>query len=176
MTAVRQALAVLAVTALLAGCGWHLRGSGGADLDGRPVYVDSSAMGTGDLSRTTARELSDLGAKLADSREAADMALVLLDERTRRRTLSVDRNGRATEYELDYTLQFQVESPAGDVLMSRQIVQEQRAYDTDASDVLGSQSREKRVLRDLRVESVRRMLARAATVLVEGEGTGGLKD
>ncbi len=155
-------LLALALIALVAGCGWQLRGAG-AGFGGEAVFVQSE-VGAGDLAFETARTLGDLGANIVDSREAAETIVVLVDENVSRATLSVDERGRAIEYELRYSLVFRVEDADGILGQGRQTVRTYRAYDANPLDPLAEQSQRERVLRDLRQEAVNTMIARVARI------------
>jgi LPS-assembly lipoprotein len=152
--------ASLLLIVLLTGCGWQLRGAG-AGFGGEAVYVESE-VGAGELAFEAARTLSDLGARIVEDPAAADTIVVLVDESVSRTTLAVNERGRATEYELRYSLAFRVEDAGG--VLGRQTVRTYQAYDANPLDPLAEQSERERVLRDLREEAVNTMVARVARI------------
>lgn len=157
------AVIVVLLSALLAGCGWHLRGVGGGDLSDRAVLVESR-LGAGPLTNQALSLLDAYGARVVETRAAAEQVLVILAERYEQRTLVTDENGDALEYELRYYLSFRVEGPEGEVLQSQQTVFTDGAYQADPLDAVGTQARRDRLAEELRFEAVQLMLARLARV------------
>ncbi|WP_435104785.1 LPS assembly lipoprotein LptE [Arhodomonas sp. AD133] len=161
----RRAASWIVVTlalGLIGGCGWQLRGAGGAALDGRALAIESPA-DTAVLVRTVRRELATLGAETV-APERAEQVLVLLGERTRRRVLAEDDRGHATEYELGYTLSYRLADAGGKVVRSREVATAEGSYRASGDDALAEQSRRERLTDELRAEAVRLMLARVAAV------------
>lgn len=148
---------------LLIGCGWHLRGSGGSDLEGVKIYLVPE-MGEGELASATADTLRGYGANIVSEAQAADWTLVLLDQQTDRRTVSVTPQGQARAYELRYALRFRVDSGAGVALLGEQTVASQVVYQTDPQNILGRESQERRLLEQLRNQALDLMMARLARI------------
>lgn len=160
---VLRGLPWLLAVSLLVGCGWHLRGSGGGGLQGITVYL-LPKMGVGELSKATAAALRRYGAEVVRKRQAADWVLVLLDQHTERRTVSVTPGGEARAYELSYRLRFRVESGEGAVVLGEQAVAPQIVYPANPRDLLGSASQAQRLIDQLRHRALERMLARLANI------------
>jgi LPS-assembly lipoprotein len=151
---------------LLGACGWQLRGSGGNHIEGREVYVELRANAEL-LARQVERGLTQSGARIVDTKEAAEAILVVLSERVSRRTIAVDRTARAREYELSYRVQFQLETSNGDLLRGPETVSAQGNYRFDREDVAGTESRERDLEEDLRRDAVRLLLARVQAALAQ---------
>jgi len=156
-----RAVTVLLLTALVAGCGWHLRGAGSASLDGKSIAVVPD-MGEGDLARSVRRELSRLGATPVKKGAGAYRLLTLVDEGVSRKTIATDNRGRATAYELTYRLTFSIADGEGQTLLDRQTVTADGTYQAQPLDTLAEQSQRDRLTRDLREEAVTLMLSRLA--------------
>ncbi|MCO6441501.1 MAG: hypothetical protein J5I81_10525 [Nitrococcus mobilis] len=157
-------LSLLFVIALLVGCGWHLRGSGGGgDLDGVMVYV-LPEMGEGELANITTDTLRSYGAQVVDDQQVADWVLVLLGQQTNRRTVSVTPQGQARAYELRYTLRFRVDTAEGEALLGGQTVAPQVVYQADPQNVLGRESQERRLTEQLRHQALDLMMGRLAGI------------
>ncbi|WP_040661909.1 LPS-assembly lipoprotein LptE [Nitrococcus mobilis] len=157
-------LSQLLVVALLVGCGWHLRGSGGgADLEGVMVYV-LPEMGEGELANVTTDTLRNYGAQVVGDQPVADWVLVLLGQQTNRRTVSVTSQGQARAYELSYTLHFRVDTAEGEALLDEQTVAPQVVYQADPQNVLGRESQERRLIEQLRRQALDLMMGRLAGI------------
>lgn len=156
-------LPVLLIISLLVGCGWHLRGSGGSDLEDITVYL-LPEMGEGELSNATADVLRSYGAQVVSDPQAANWVLVLLEQQTDRRTVSVTPRGQARAYELNYILRFRVDSGEGAPLLDEQTVATQVVYQADPQNILGRESQEQRLTEQLRFQVLDLMMARLANI------------
>ena len=156
-------LSVVLTLALLVGCGWHLRGSGGGGLKGVMIYL-LPQMGEGELSNATADALRSYGAEVVGDRKAADWVLVLLDQNTSRRTVSVTPEGEARAYELTYSLRFRADSGEGASLLGEQSVASQLVYQADPRNILANESQARRLTEQLRDQALELMIARLASI------------
>ncbi|ABI55755.1 LPS assembly lipoprotein LptE [Alkalilimnicola ehrlichii MLHE-1] len=152
----------LLLALLLSACGWQLRGVGGgaAGLDGTAVYVAGSPARA--LQDAVDEGLSVSGARQVDSAEAADLVLRIVGDARERRTLTVDRDIRAREYELRYRLTFELDNADGEHLLARSQVNAVRGFRADRDDPVGTEGREEELLIDLRRDAVRLMLLQVA--------------
>lgn len=156
------ALAVLAV--LLSGCGWHLRGYGGASLQGRSIYLRAPS----DQPRLAAalrRGLEAAGATLATDAKAADAVVEVDSPRVGRRASSFSTSARVEEYELRYSLPFRVLGPKGQPWAARQTVIDTRTYPYDTNNVLSSQSQERQLRREMAEEVANLLVGRVQAVI-----------
>ncbi|RLK51341.1 LPS-assembly lipoprotein [Alkalispirillum mobile] len=153
---------ILLLALLLTACGWQLRGVGGgaAGLDGTAVYVDGSP--ARDLRQALAEGLANSGADEVESLADADLVLRIVGDSRDRRSLAVDRQIQAREYELRYRLEFELENAEGDRLMDRNQITTVRGYRVDRDDPVGTDRREDELLLDLRRDAVRLMLLQVA--------------
>lgn len=158
-----QGFSLLLVVSLLVGCGWHLRGSGGSGLEGVMIYL-LPKMGEGALSNATADVLTSYGAKVVSDRQTADWILVLLDQNTSNRTVSVTPQGEPRAYDLIYTLHFRVDSGAGAELLGAQSVGSRLVYQADPRDILANESQARRLTEQLRQQALDLMVARLANM------------
>lgn len=160
-------LALVLLLALLAGCGWHLRGGGQSpQLAGARLYLDVQPA-VSNLRPEVVRGLRLGGADLAEQAEGA-ARLVLLAEEVQRRPAAVSSDARVQEYELNYGLSYRLEAADGGVLIAPEVIRASELYDYDPGNVLSAQSREAQLLERLRQDAVRRVLARVKAALAQG--------
>jgi LPS-assembly lipoprotein len=153
---------LLALTLLLSGCGFHLRGQDALPDDIRQVYVRAP----GALADQIEVHLSSNAVGRARVRSDADVVLTVHSERFDRRVLSVDPDtGKEQESELLYVTVFSATRDDGTVLLERGRLSLLRDYVLDPNAVIGK-SHEEGVLRDeLRRDAARQILRRLGSAL-----------
>jgi len=104
-------ITVLAAVLLLQGCGFHLRGTLEGSADMPLTYVQGSAAPGG---IRTALSRAD---KITGNIDQAEAVLNVVSEKFDRRVLSVDSNGRVSEYEIFYAVDFTVQDKTGKQLI-----------------------------------------------------------
>jgi LPS-assembly lipoprotein len=139
-------LAGLALVALVAGCGFHLRGEIALAEDAQPIYINSvSAAGAGTVELR--RVLQGNGIAVAVSPEAAATIVDVRRDDLEERVLAVSgTTAKAEHYRLVYTLAVSARRADGSEVIPEQIVTRLRDYDYDASQVL-SKHREREEMR-----------------------------
>lgn len=163
---VRKLLLVLLFVSLgLTGCGFHLRGSPPFPEDARALYLKTS---NNQLFDELAVYLRDSGATVMQTKDGADAVLNLGNESFNTRTLSVDPDtGKEREFELSYSVSFELRKSDGTILVEHQTVNLVRDYVFDNDQVIGK-SREKGVLEiEMRRDAAQRILTRLAAALSE---------
>lgn len=148
---------------LLAGCGFHLRGAALSErLAVTGLYVEQGPV-SGATAAALRRNLVAAGATLAADRAHAKVILDLLGESETKAVLSVGSAGRAEDYELRYTLDFQVLGADGKVLLKPQRVTLLRALTFNPNDVLAKGNEESHLFSGMRSDAlgqvIRRMVA-----------------
>ncbi len=148
---------------LLSGCGFHLKGYQQAtpNLDG--LYIQGDA-GRASLAAMLRQELSASGAKLAASEAAARHHLQVLKDQIEYRALSVDANGKALEYELKLTVEYQVTAATGEQRIEPQSLQVLRQLIYNGTEELGRRNEaalvQQEVRRNLAGQILRQLQAR----------------
>ncbi len=156
----RLAIIVLFIN-LLSSCGFHLRGGYQLPAQMQKTYL-LSEIKPGLLTQKLQQSLIDNQIQLVDSPEEAFEVLRLYDEKTIRRIVSVDAQGRAREYALSYQLKFEL-NPVGDkadLLIEPQTLQLQKSYLFDPEDILGKAREEQLLIDDMQKDMVRLILLR----------------
>lgn len=179
MTRAGALIVLLLAQALLAGCGFHLRGSDVAGAAGTLVLRldDGTRSGTvtqwqGDgpdaLRQAVAASLVEAGVRLADD---APMRLVLVEESVDRRVVSVARTAGAGEYQFDYTLTWRATGADGATLVPSTKARADSSYRYKANAIMGSAEEESLILRELRRDAARQVV-RALRIALAARGAG----
>lgn len=98
---------VLFTTSILTACGFQLRGDYLLDDDLQRLYLTSSDV-HGELTRLVKLNLTRNQVKVLKSSEADIPELRIVSDKLDRRTLSLFSNGQVAEYELIYSVHYQV--------------------------------------------------------------------
>jgi LPS-assembly lipoprotein len=138
-------LALLLAAALLAGCGFHLRGS--ADLpSAMSVTYIKGVRPFGTLADDFTAALRLRGITVTDREHLATAVLHITQNTTEKLVQSVDTDGNVLEYEIRQGIRFLVATPDGLPVVEEQSVSLSRDYIFSSTDVLGKQ-REEQVVR-----------------------------
>jgi LPS-assembly lipoprotein len=156
-------LAALCAAALLAACGFHLRGA--VELPFPSLYVDVSESLQVGHELTRALRASDV--RLTDNRKEAAATLSILNELRERQILSLGGQGRVREYELRYRLAYQVTNAKGVITPPTEIVLK-RDISFNDTDVLAKESEESLLYRDMQLDAVQQLLRRLQATKVAG--------
>lgn len=150
-------LLVLLVAAL-GGCGWHLRGQGDA-----PQYVDSLHIGgrpvDAELMRELRRDLEALGIAVRDNANDAQYSLVVLDQKSRKRTATLSGRARISELELIEEVQFTVLAQDGSEVIPPATVRDDRVFEYNEDDVLAADDEAQLLRREMRANLVRQIIS-----------------
>lgn len=155
----RRVLAVALLSLLVAGCGWHLRGSQSVSLDGQRIALINDT-DSRPLARVVETVLDDLGARVVDASAPAEARLRVLSERFDRRTLAGAGDDGIAEYELGYTLRFRVLGPDETPWSESETVRTADSYEVNEGNVLAGEARREDLADYLREQAVRLMAAR----------------
>jgi LPS-assembly lipoprotein len=162
LCAARFALHVLVAT-MLAGCGFHLRGT--ATLPFNTISVPAETPLAIDLRRNIA---SGTNAKVIPESGNPQAILALLGEGRERLILSLNSLGQVTEYELRYQVSFRLFSPkSGDYIPTSQIVL--RRPITFNDQVLAKEEEAELIYREMRQDMVQLILRRMAVATPPAE-------
>ncbi|MCW8890035.1 MAG: LPS assembly lipoprotein LptE [Sedimenticola sp.] len=156
------ALLIIAVSLLLQGCGFQLRGSTNLPSTIGPLYIQ----GVGEY-EILGRELSQMIAfsdiEVVKNAQAATSVLNITKRASDRRVISVDGNGNVAEYELHEAANFSLTDRQGKALVKDQQVSITGTYLNSETEVLGKQREEgelrKEMQRDLAAQIMRRLQA-----------------
>jgi LPS-assembly lipoprotein len=142
---VRAAAAALALSAALGGCGFRLAGSEHLPAVLAKPYLSVKDPYT-DFSREFERELKSSGALLQEGRQDATATIEVTKDFVEQRTLAVSARNIPTDYELRYTVTFDVKGPDNDILPPQTITLS-RDYSFEENELLAKEH-EADILRD----------------------------
>jgi len=140
-----KTLALLLAAALLAGCGFHLRGSADLPADMSVTFI-TGVRPFGTLTEDFSVALRQRGVAVTDRERSATAVLHITQDTTEKQVLSVDINGNVLEYQVRQSIRFLVATVDGRSVVTEQTVALSRDYIFSSTDVLGKQ-REEQVVR-----------------------------
>ena len=150
---------LLALPALLAGCGFHLRKEAELPPSLAHVYLSISDP-TSVLAKDLTRALRRSGAVVADKVEG-DVSIMKISANTfSTDVLSVSGTARASEYSLRYHVEFDIEDTAGTALLPKQTIELSREFTFDASQALGVAAETDLLTKELQRDMVQTILRR----------------
>ncbi len=143
----------------LSACGFHLRGS--VEL---PDALNRVALTGTDMNSELGLGIRDAfnrsGSQVEDTAAQINSLLVILEDRTERRVLSVDALGRASAYTLLYTLSFRLDTADGKPWIPRQSITLQRQYRFNPDTILAKGDQELRFYNEMRRDAIDQMMRR----------------
>lgn len=140
-------------------CGFHLRGDYVLPSQMKHTFIQTTDKNS-ELFRALKRALKASGIQLVNTRQQAQAVLNLGTEKQVKRVLSVDTQGRAREYEINYQVTFNVSADENDFSISEQTLKLQRDFLFDTEDVLGKSREQSILIKDMQQDMVRLIMLR----------------
>ncbi len=106
-TTYKRILTIFALVSVISACGFHLRGDYLLHDELQTLYVSSNDV-HGELTRLVKQHLSHNQVKVLKHKNAQVPELRIMSDKLDRRTLSVFENGQVAEYELIYSVNYQL--------------------------------------------------------------------
>jgi LPS-assembly lipoprotein len=153
--ATMRALRVMIVAALLAGCGFHLRGQ--AQLPFGTIYIPGNSPLVVELKRNVAAASKT---RLVDNPKDAEAILGFTLDVRDKVILSFNTAGRVQEYQLRYRVGFRVTDPKGQVFVPTSEVNLARDISYSDALVLSKETEEALLYRDMQSDMVQQILRR----------------
>jgi LPS-assembly lipoprotein len=151
----------LAISLMVTGCGFQLRGDYLLAPELQTLYL-SSVDKHGELTRLTRQHLTRNQVTLTENFTPQTPELRILKDELDRRTLSVFPNGQVAEYELIYTVQYQLRF-ANEEIQAFQF-EINRDYQDDPDIALAKSRELSLMLREMRQEAADKILRNMATI------------
>ena len=133
----RAAIAALLLSVALGGCGFRLAGSEHLPAVLAKPYLSVKDPYT-DFSREFERQLKSSGALLQLGRQDATATIEVTKDQIEQRTLAVSARNIPTDYELRYTVTFDVKGPDADILPPQTITLS-RDYSFEENELLAKE-------------------------------------
>jgi LPS-assembly lipoprotein len=140
-----------------AGCGFHMRSQYAVSEGVGVTYVDGNPRSQ--IVIGLKRSLRSSETRIVTQKDEATAIVRVFDEGTGRRVLSVGSGGDVTEYEVYYTVSFQLVYPGEDPPPA-QTLRLTRGYVFDSEGVLGSGEEEQTLRDEMRRDLVRLIMQR----------------
>jgi LPS-assembly lipoprotein len=163
---------VTLLTLLLQACGFQLRGAINLSEKIAPVYIEKNQ--AFDLAREIRALLIGNGIKMVDDAGQSNSQLVLLSESKQQRVLSVDGKGRAKEYLLTYSVNFEIKRtlPADEKVASkRDTVSVSRTLLFDPDTVLAVTNEAEVIYKNMRQDVARLILLKLQSFSMQTAGS-----
>ena len=161
---------LLAGLVTLAGCGFRLEGVGALPVAMDKTYLDAAAPNS-EFANSLRTALRLRGMALVRSRQDAEAVLVISEDDTGQRVLSVSARNIPREYEIYYAVTVSLRTGA-EQLMDPESLVVTRSYTYDETQVLGKSAEERILRRALAEDLARRVLRRLETVATARPSTG----
>ena len=160
--AVRSLLIVL-LTATLAACGFHLRGSAGSDLPYASMYI--ALPETAEVRVWLERYLrGSTNTTVSDDAKTATVTFQQLSDSRDKSILSIDARGRVREYRLQMRYRFRLVDAQGREIVAPQEISMNRDMTYDDSQVLSKSMEENLLWRDMTIVLVNQIMRRLSRI------------
>ena len=157
--------AVLFITILAQGCGYHLRGQSPQAKADSGYHIHVLAAATSDLGAAVKSQLSDSGVIVMDSMEGADYSLTLNGEEFVRQVLSVSpETGKVEEYQVVFSSRISISKAGGELLVMDQLIRVRGDYAFDEDAALGKFAEEETIKEELIEQAATQIIRRLNTL------------
>ncbi len=154
------------MSAILAGCGFHLRGHEKAGLSPElsVLRVRMENVSGNQLRREVERALNvQADVRVAPEVENGIPVLTLYGEQSSTRVLSYDANRNVSQFLTRYRVDFDVRDAAGKEMVGRQTILLHRDFLFDKTQVLATEREAQELRQQMRQEAVQQMIRRLAS-------------
>src|SRR5574343_516316 len=155
-------LAVL-LLALVAGCGFHLRGVGSGNLPYKSMHI--ALPETAEVNIWLQRYIKASGSTtITDEAKDAEAIFLQVEDSRSKTILSVNAQGRVREFRLQLTYRFRVVNPKGQILVRTNEINLSRDITFDDSNVLAKDLEEGLLWRDMNNDLVNQIMRRLSII------------
>lgn len=160
-----NALLFLCLTTTLTACGFHPHGAYALPTELKSVYLEG---GSPALRDEMQQQLRASQAQLVPFQNAS-MVIKLFGEQFQRRGVSLSERGKTNEYELIYSVEYELATPKDTVLLPRQPLEIRRDYYNDQQAILARDNEETVLRGEMAQQIVRTLLNQAQFALRKSE-------
>lgn len=156
-------ISALALAAIVAGCGFQLRGTLSSNLPYKTMFI--ALPETADVRIWMQRYINATGqTKIVDSAKEADAVFQQLQDSRIKTILSVNAQGRVREYRLQLDYKFRVVNAKGQELVGPNEINLSRDITYDDSTVLAKDLEEGLLWRDMNNDLVNQIIRRLSII------------
>lgn len=153
-------LTLTTVAVALAGCGFHLRGSGeSSQLPFRAMYVEGGSPVAEQLKRHV--RLSP-GTRLTDTPAEAEAVIAIESDNSEKVIRSLSAAGKVLEYELRHSVSYSLRGPGGMSLLPVADIQSKRYLTYSDAELYGKGAEEELLIKDMRNDLAQQIVRRIA--------------
>ena len=153
----KKKLVIFALVGLVAGCGFQLRGL----VELGPILSKPWVTGQDNQLVVDLRmALKQSGVNPVKDAESATAIIDLATVQYTRKVISVDSNGTATGYTLEYTVLYRVVDRQGKILVGNTSLNFSRELEYSSTDLLQKKQEEEALKKSMREEVTRRIIRR----------------
>lgn len=145
--------------AILAGCGWHLRGSLPLPAGLNSVFVINQAEST-DLNSSLLELLKANDVTVANTLDETQLTITIVSQQNTRRIATLSSKSRVSEYELNSEAVFSIADAQGQMLLPATNIAVSRTYRYDENDVVGKAGEERLLQQEMLRELAQNILRR----------------
>jgi LPS-assembly lipoprotein len=156
----RALIQVLVISALVSGCGFHLRGSLPLPDQLSVIAVSTSDQ---DVKEEMVNALEASGAQVVADPAGARSLLDMYEVKFTRTVRTINTRGKVTGYILRYDVSYRVVNEAGDELRDSTLAL-QRDYNFDPNQVLQAEEEEEALREDMIEELTQRIMRQLVTI------------
>lgn len=148
---------------VIAGCGFHLRGSASLPDSLKTMYIQGVNLQQG-LGLELKRSLVSNDVKIMSDYQSGIAVLTMLDNKFERRVLSVGSDAKVSEYQLYGSLQYKLTDNNGQVIIESESLEAVRDYRFDQNQVLAADQEETQLRQALNEQLVQSLLRRLSVL------------
>ena len=158
-----RSLFALLLAALVAGCGFHLRGAGSGNLPYKTMYI--ALPETAEVRVWLERYLrGSTNTTVSDDAKTATVTFQQLSDSRDKSILSIDARGRVREYRLQMRYRFRLVDAQGREIVAPQEISMNRDMTYDDSQVLSKSMEENLLWRDMTNDLVNQIMRRLSRI------------
>lgn len=148
---------IIIITLLLTSCGFHLRG-----MQDMPRWLNNVAIivqnAHHDLKPLLRKELQAYHIRVCPDPAVASYWLILESDSIRQQIASISSSTTPRQYQLFYTVQYQLVRPNGKIIMPSKQIRVTRLLTVNSDRILGSNDEEERFKYEMRRDAVMQIL------------------
>jgi LPS-assembly lipoprotein len=150
-----------AAALLLSACGFHLRGTAPLPQEMSVTYISGTSE-FGPLYDDFRKALESRSARVTPDRSEATAVLSILEDKSGTDVQTVNLGGKAIEYRLSRTVQFEVTTADGHLLVDSQSITQSRVVQFNVEGLLGSEREGETIRAELQRDVVNLAMLRIA--------------